>query len=95
MIVPTLKSCLKASRIRNIDGIVMGKDGKPLKPMRQVQISEKEADTLNTQNPKSTSMVDNVVETTKSMMGSKSSINEPIQRTNSFAFVVQKQHSKQ
>ncbi|GKE05932.1 zinc knuckle CX2CX4HX4C containing protein, partial [Tanacetum coccineum] len=54
--VLTLRSCLKASKIQNIDGIVMGKDGKPLKPLkpiRKVQISEKEADNVNTQNPSS------------------------------------------
>nr|GEU44591.1 zinc knuckle CX2CX4HX4C [Tanacetum cinerariifolium] len=57
--VPTLRSCLKASRIQNIDGIVMGKDGNPLKPMR------------------------------------KPSMNATVQRMNSFASVVQNQHSKQ
>ncbi|GJQ99755.1 hypothetical protein Tco_0522740 [Tanacetum coccineum] len=44
--VPTLKSCLKASMIRNIDGIIKGKDGIPLKPRRRVQISDKEVDAL-------------------------------------------------
>ncbi|GJT98350.1 retrovirus-related pol polyprotein from transposon TNT 1-94 [Tanacetum coccineum] len=33
--------CLKASKIRNIDGIVMGKDGKPLKPIRKTMTSMK------------------------------------------------------
>ncbi|GKE43110.1 hypothetical protein Tco_1470394, partial [Tanacetum coccineum] len=31
----TIKSCLKASQIRNIEGKTLGKDGKPLVPMRQ------------------------------------------------------------
>nr|GEX21161.1 hypothetical protein [Tanacetum cinerariifolium] len=78
--VPTLRSCLKASRIRNIDGIVMGKDGNPLKPMQKVQISDKEADTLNTQNPKSSTVVDNVVDSTKSTMGLKPSVNATVQQ---------------
>ncbi|GJW39636.1 hypothetical protein Tco_0065481 [Tanacetum coccineum] len=32
----TLKSCLKASKIRNIEGKIIGKDGNPLIPVRQV-----------------------------------------------------------
>ncbi|GJR53134.1 putative RNA-directed DNA polymerase [Tanacetum coccineum] len=30
----TLRSCLKGSQIRNIDGKIVGKDGKPMMPMR-------------------------------------------------------------
>ncbi|GJS26094.1 hypothetical protein Tco_0486714 [Tanacetum coccineum] len=31
---PVLKGCLKASKIRNIDGKILGKDGNPLRPIR-------------------------------------------------------------
>nr|GEY46943.1 hypothetical protein [Tanacetum cinerariifolium] len=57
----------------------MGKDGNPLKPMQMVQISDKEADTLNTQNPKSSTVVDNVVDSTNSTMGLKPSVNATVQ----------------
>ncbi|GKF00706.1 hypothetical protein Tco_0027629, partial [Tanacetum coccineum] len=87
--VPTLKSCLKASMIRNIDGIIKGKDGIPLKPRRRVQISDKEVDALESQNPKLDAVVDEVGYT-KSIMGEKPSSKELVQRTSSFAYVVQK-----
>ncbi|GKD05332.1 hypothetical protein Tco_1180306, partial [Tanacetum coccineum] len=91
--VLTLRSCLKASKIQNIDGIVMGKDGKPLKPLkpiRKVQISEKEADNVNTQNPSSTNEVESVMEPTKTMPSMKAP-----GHTSSFASIVQQKPSKQ
>ncbi|GKF24167.1 trichome birefringence-like protein 3 [Tanacetum coccineum] len=33
-VAPTLKSCRKSSQVRNIEGIMIGKDGKPLMPIR-------------------------------------------------------------
>ncbi|GJV95326.1 hypothetical protein Tco_1546903, partial [Tanacetum coccineum] len=88
--VSTLRSCLKASKIRNIGGIVMGKDGKPLKPIRKVQISEKEADNVNTQNPSSANGVESVVEPTKTMPSMKAP-----GHTSSFTSIVQQKPSKQ
>ncbi|GJX98765.1 putative nucleotidyltransferase, ribonuclease H [Tanacetum coccineum] len=35
----TLKSCFDASKIRDIDGKILGKDGKPMKPAHCVQFS--------------------------------------------------------
>ncbi|GKB93009.1 hypothetical protein Tco_0979146, partial [Tanacetum coccineum] len=33
----TLRSCLKGSQIRNIDGKIVGKDGKPMMPVRHIE----------------------------------------------------------
>nr|GFD05145.1 hypothetical protein [Tanacetum cinerariifolium] len=40
--VNNLRSCLKASKIKSIDGMIRGRDGNPMKPMRRVVIDEKE-----------------------------------------------------
>ncbi|GJW77548.1 hypothetical protein Tco_0139230 [Tanacetum coccineum] len=68
----------------------MGKDGKPLKPIRKVQISEKEADNVNTQNPSSANGVESVVEPTKTMPSMKAP-----GHTSSFTSIVQQKPSKQ
>ncbi|GKA13645.1 hypothetical protein Tco_0693291 [Tanacetum coccineum] len=39
----TLRSCLKGSQIRNIDGKIMGKDGKPMMPVRHIETRKGEA----------------------------------------------------
>ncbi|GKA52307.1 hypothetical protein Tco_0745503 [Tanacetum coccineum] len=43
-----LKSCLKGSKIRNIEGKILGKDGNPLQPVRKIRsVTEKEGFSLN------------------------------------------------
>ncbi|GJV40598.1 zinc knuckle CX2CX4HX4C containing protein [Tanacetum coccineum] len=46
----TLRICLKATKIRSIDGKILGKDGNPIKPVRRVFIAEKEDVRLDTSN---------------------------------------------
>ncbi|GKD86729.1 zinc knuckle CX2CX4HX4C containing protein [Tanacetum coccineum] len=41
--VNSLRSCLKASQIRNIEGKILDRDGNPMKPVRCVIISDKES----------------------------------------------------
>ncbi|GJU27333.1 retrovirus-related pol polyprotein from transposon TNT 1-94 [Tanacetum coccineum] len=36
-ITQSIRSCLKATNIRNIDGKILGRDGKPMMPIRQVK----------------------------------------------------------
>nr|GEV67078.1 hypothetical protein [Tanacetum cinerariifolium] len=54
----TIRSCLKATQIRNIEGKMLGKDGKPLKPMRHVRIV-----TNHNENVKEKSINDELMDT--------------------------------
>ncbi|GKD05405.1 hypothetical protein Tco_1180379 [Tanacetum coccineum] len=47
--LPTLKSCLKASRIHNINGKMMRKYGNPLRPVLFVTSIADQAETLDEQ----------------------------------------------
>ncbi|GKA89379.1 hypothetical protein Tco_0811191, partial [Tanacetum coccineum] len=48
--IKSLRSCFKASKIRNIDGKILGKDGKPMIATRQVQFGmEKQNSNVDSQ----------------------------------------------
>ncbi|GJV05010.1 hypothetical protein Tco_1338579 [Tanacetum coccineum] len=100
--VPTLRSCLKATKVRSIDGKILGKDGKPMKPVRHVSMAEKENVSLDNCNISvdigATNSV-TFVDATNDVMGSvlaasRSDPNGMSSKAFSFASVVQNKVAK-
>ncbi|GKA21382.1 hypothetical protein Tco_0701371 [Tanacetum coccineum] len=71
--VTTLRSCLKVTKVRSIDGKILGKDGNPMRSVLRVIIVDTEGVNLDTQNPNvdsgDTSSA-SVVDVTKEVKGS-------------------------
>ncbi|GJX67682.1 zinc knuckle CX2CX4HX4C containing protein [Tanacetum coccineum] len=100
--VPTLRSCLKATKVRSIDGKILGKDGKPMKPVRHVSMAEKENVSLDNCNLSVDIGATNsatFVDATNDVMGSvlaasRSDPNGMSSKAFSFASVVQNKVAK-
>ncbi|GKD72610.1 retrovirus-related pol polyprotein from transposon TNT 1-94 [Tanacetum coccineum] len=61
--VKALHSCLKATKIRSIDGKILGRDGKPFMPVRQVQLgAEKQPSSTHVDQATSTGVEGNGLE---------------------------------
>ncbi|GJS23010.1 hypothetical protein Tco_0451642 [Tanacetum coccineum] len=96
--VNSLRSCLKASQIRNIEGKILDRDGNPMKPVRRVIIYDKESIPNDSGTTKSTNQVgaanDVVGSKTMDSIASKNDPNGKSGLIHYFASVVQQKSAK-
>ncbi|GJY27406.1 reverse transcriptase domain-containing protein [Tanacetum coccineum] len=96
--VNSLRSCLKASQIRNIKGKILDRDGNPIKHVRRVIISDKESIPNDSGTTKSTDQVgvanDVVGSKTMDSIASRNDPNGKSGLIHSFASAVQQKSAK-